>query len=356
MIRQTHRLFGAVFAALMLLAAMSSAAFADSPESDSDQTITWMVRPSDGEREDGRSWIELELDPGQVVHEYLLVRNLSRSTVAFTLAAADGYFTSTGRFNMASAGEESTGAGSWITIQDTVEVASGADVVVPFTVRVPENATPGDHPAGVAASIRTGREGVAIESRVGFRVMTRVLGALTPGLSSEITGRYVGTWNPFDAGRLTFEYSIANTGNTRLAVTPDITVTSVFGLISFTVPGDQINEIAPGESRAGVATIPDAWPLLMYDADITARASMVPDDTSTTSIEPAIAAVTLIAPPWPQLVTIAALAALLRWVRIGPRHQDTKRAVNADGSDATARQEAPETEDTLRHGTFAGGK
>ena len=108
------------------------------------------------------------------MQEHLLVRNLSTTAVTFQLTAADGYFTSNGRFNMLTSDRSSTDAGTWITMQDSVRVASGADAIVPFTVTVPENATPGDHPAGVAAGVRSGKGEVGVESRVGFRVMTRV--------------------------------------------------------------------------------------------------------------------------------------------------------------------------------------
>ena len=57
---------------------------------------------------------------------------------------------------MLTSDRESTDAGTWIRIQDSIDVASGADVVVPFTITVPDDATPGDHLAGVAAAIRSG--------------------------------------------------------------------------------------------------------------------------------------------------------------------------------------------------------
>lgn len=166
-----------------------------------DASVTWMVRPSDGVGEDGRSWIELDLEPGESVEEHLLVRNLSPDAQTFRLTAADGYFTDTGRFNMLTSDRQSVDAGTWIALPDSVVVASGADVVVPFTVTVPADATPGDHAAGVAAGIRSGGgDQVGIESRVGFRVMTRVAGSLAPSAGAAVDGSYDGTWNPFEGG------------------------------------------------------------------------------------------------------------------------------------------------------------
>ena len=298
---------------LVFLAIAATPTLAAGAEQD-DNAITWMVRPSDGVGEDGRSWVELELDPGETVQEHLLVRNLSASAVTFSLTAADGYFTETGRFNMLTADKESVDAGTWIEIQDDVEVPAGADVIVPFTITVPGNATPGDHPAGVAAAIRSGgTEEVGIESRVGFRVMTRVTGELAPSAAATVAGEYSGSLNPFDAGRIDVDYSVENTGNTRLSILPQVEVSTLFGLVSYTATGEEIVEIAPGESRAAEISFPSAWPLFVYSADVTAVAEPVSEDLAARGIEPASAHALVVAIPWPQLVSIA-VAALLLWL------------------------------------------
>lgn len=322
MVPVTSRLTMAILAVLALSVVAAPAAIAADSTEEPDETITWMVRPSDGTREDGRSWIELDLQPGETAQEHLLVRNLSRSPVTFTLTAADGYFTESGRFNMLTADEESTDAGTWVTIQDTVEVASGTQAIVPFTVTVPENATPGDHPAGVAASIRTGGEEVGIESRVGFRVMTRVDGELTPRTEIEITGAYAATWNPFNPGRLDLEYTITNTGNTRLSVTPEITATALFGIVTFTSPADEIVEFAPGESRTEQLSIPDAWPLVLYQTEVTAAATSVRAEPAAIAEEAsATATAHVMAIPWAQSVAVVGIALLVWWLRADRRQR-----------------------------------
>ncbi len=80
-----------------------------------------MVRPSDGVGEDGRSWVEAELAPGDTFEEHLLVRNLSADAVTFHLTAADGYFTDNGRFTMLTADRPSVDAGTWIQIPAEIE-------------------------------------------------------------------------------------------------------------------------------------------------------------------------------------------------------------------------------------------
>lgn len=294
-----------------------------------DDTVTWMVRPSDGVGEDGRSWIEQELDPGETVTEHLIVRNLSRRAVTFQLSAADGYFTETGRFNMLTADQESIDAGTWIEIAETVDVAPGGDVVVPFTVTVPDNATPGDHPAGVAAAIRSGQdEQIGVESRVGFRVMTRVSGELVPSAALTVSGSYDGSWNPFEPGRAFVDYAVENTGNTRLALEPHLEVSALFGLVRFDVPVEAITDIAPGETRSVSTTLRNIWPLFGYTATARAEANAVTTDDATAPPSVAVtdAASTIVAVPWAQLIALALAALVVWWLRTDRRRRDRKLA------------------------------
>ena len=61
-------------------------------------TVTWSVRPANETGEDGRAWVEQELDPGETATEHLAVHNLSDQEVTFRISAADAYFQENGRF------------------------------------------------------------------------------------------------------------------------------------------------------------------------------------------------------------------------------------------------------------------
>ncbi|MEX5637557.1 hypothetical protein [Parafrankia sp. FMc2] len=112
------------------------------PAADPAATVTWTVRPADERGPDGRSWVELTLDPGETATEHVAVRNLGRTPATFSITAADGYFTDTGRFNMLPSTRPSREAGTWVEAPDTVTVEAGESAVLPFTVTVPRNATP----------------------------------------------------------------------------------------------------------------------------------------------------------------------------------------------------------------------
>jgi hypothetical protein len=324
-------------AVLTLVAA--SALVATPARAAEDDVVTWSVRPGDENGEDGRAWVEWAADPGQSRTEHMAVINHSDDAVEFRLTSADGYFTDTGRFNMLPSDQESVAAGTWIELPESVTVPAGAAEVVPFTVVVPDDAEPGDHAAGVAASVRsTGGGEVAVESRVGFRVMTRVLGELEPSLGLAASASYTGDPNPFEAGAVDVAYELENTGNTRLNARPEISLSGPFGLGELTLRGEEIVEIAPGETRHGTVRFPDTWPLVAYDVTVVAQPLPLSDELSFDDAEPGSAQTTVLALPWPQLLVLI-LAALLTTWSVWRRRREQRRTAELV---AQAREEARE--------------
>ncbi|MDR1189443.1 MAG: hypothetical protein LBK95_18670 [Bifidobacteriaceae bacterium] len=298
-----------------------AAAAADDPEPE--DPTTWSVRPSNAEGRDERTWAELTLDPGEDTTDYLVVDNFSDHDITFGLAAADGLFTENGRFTVLPPWQESTDAGRWIDLPDSVDVPAHQATVVPYTVSVPTNATPGDHPAGVVASLTPGdasRTGVALDARVGFRVMVRVTGELEPALQVEAEARYATAWNPFSPGVLTVDYTVRNTGNLRLGASPSVRAGSLIGPTAVKA-AEEITEFAPGDSRSGTITLRRVWPWGVIDVEIAADGRMTVDQPG---VEPPTASVTVqvVAVPWPQIVLVLAAAALFFAWRHGRRKQE----------------------------------
>ena len=318
----------AIIAAAFALVAAPSAAVAATP----DDSVTWAVTPADANGGDSRSWVEAELDPGETVTDYLAVSNLGASTTTFELSAADGYFTETGRFNMLQSGQTSVDAGTWITIASFVEVEPGATEIVPFTISVPENATPGDHPAGVAASVTTtgttsdGAQ-IGVDSRVGFRVITQVTGTLAPALSlSEVSGDYVPSWNPFTPGRIDVRYEVTNSGNTQLSF-DDTTLNAT------TARGD----LFPGETRSVAVEPTTAWPLGPLSVEVVV-AGAVPSDDSL-AVASVSRTITVWAIPWAQLALLAAIALVAVLLVLSRRRSSAKLDALLEQARAEGRRE-----------------
>ncbi|MBD8205842.1 MULTISPECIES: COG1470 family protein [unclassified Microbacterium] len=308
----------AVLSAMLLLAfavvVPDEAQAAPTPTSAA--SVTWSVEPADADAATGKAWTELTLDAGQSVTEYMLITNRGLSDVTFDLSAADGYFTDTGRFNMLANGEKSMDAGTWIAIPDEVEVGAGQSVIIPFEVSVPANATPGDHPAGVAAGIRTGDGVVGVESRVGFRVMTRVRGELAPALTvTEQSATYTPSWNPFLPGSLAVTATVVNSGNTRLAAQPTVHASGLLGVLGTHGALAELPELAPGESRMITAMLADVWPTFVTDVrtDVVPRSIDGSGPVATASADTRITTM-----PFSQLVVglcLVLAATLLLWGR-----------------------------------------
>lgn len=317
-VRSLQLLIAGLAAAIALVFPAASAHAA------ADTSVTWSVAPANEAGPDGRSWVELMLDPGESVTEYVAVRNLGNSDATFRLSAADGYFTDTGRFNMRSADTSATGSGAWITLQDEITVAAGATAVVPYTITVPSNATPGDHAAGVAASVlssgqdATGSQ-IGVESRVGFRVITQITGDLNPRLSlTEFTATYTQNWNPLQPGRVDLTYTAQNTGNLQLSFSDRLS--------SKGEPTDR-GDLLPGEERTLSLTQTSVWPLGL----VTAELQVIPD-AADSEMSPLTQTITIWALPWPQLALLAGIALLVGgvlWGRRGARRRTEQMIAQA---------------------------
>src|SRR5690625_4708939 len=105
-----------------------------------------------------------------------------------------------------------------------------------------------------------GAEGVGVEGRMGFRVMTRVTGELAPGLAVEqFTVDNKTNWNPLQPGRADVELTVRNTGNVGLVVDGNAHLGGHDApLIS---GGDQQEvELLPGASHVFKTNLADVWP------------------------------------------------------------------------------------------------
>lgn len=271
--------------ALTLVVCSAPAAFAaptDTP-APAETPTTWAVAPADANGPDGRHWFDLDVDPGTQISEHVAVRNLGTENVTFTLSAADGYLTDKGRFNMLASGDESVGAGTWVAIPDTVTIAPGGMAVVPMDISVPLNATPGDHAAGVAASIRSESAAgtVGVESRVGVRVILHVDGAVSPSVeTSDVAIDYTPQLNPFLPGTATVQFTLKNDGNTAIAANPLIQVSGPFEMFRQDVGVEPV-VLLPGGAREIQVRVENIWPLGMLFLHLEPTAASTDADNTT---------------------------------------------------------------------------
>lgn len=295
-------------------------------------SVSWAFTPSGETDTDGRRIIEAEADPGEQLADHVAVRNLSDRPITFTISAHDGYINDDGHFAMLPRSEESVDAGLWLEVADEITVAPRELGILPVTITVPDDATPGDHLAGFAAAISSdgaqadGTE-LRVESRIGFPVLIRVTGELAPSLEAEVlSADYRTSWNPFQPGSIDVTYEIRNTGNVALAVSHEAAAS---GRTAPDSAGDAA-EMVPGDERTHTVRITGVWPLGWSTVVVDAEGTREDLDAPTASAEYFVWTV-----PWPQLIVLAALGLLVFGILRGRR----RRRRELDRMMAAAREE-----------------
>jgi hypothetical protein len=278
--------------------------------------INWAVSTAAGDFGDDRTAFRYTLDPGAAVEDGLVIANHGAAPLDLGVYAADGFTTDAGQLDLVVAGAESTSIGVWVQADtDHVTVPAGGTVTVPFTVRIPENATPGDYAGGIVTSIVEPDDaaGINVDRRLGIRIDLRVGGDLVPSLAVEgLHVDYAGSASPFAGGDATVSFTLHNTGNTTLAASESATLTGPFGWWPSTVGAlEDAPELLPGERWTVTTTAHDVPAAVVLIASATVVPVVVDISGSTTPL----AAVTVSgngwAVPWALVVTVLVLAALV---------------------------------------------
>lgn len=279
---------------------------------------TWSVVPADANGPDGRSVIDIELPGGQQVTEHIAVINRSTQPVDFAINANDGYLTSKGYFDMRPPEATPVDGGSWIKVPDKVTIAAGATTVVPITVTIPQNATPGDHPAGVTASVDAISGQVRVHNRVGVRLNIRVNGTFAAKVTvNDVHTAYTWSWNPFTPGTVEVTYTLANTGNVRLAPDSRILTSTFAGENGWDDTSEaKAREIMPGGSRTFTARVTGTWPLGPIGTTIMAIPSPAGKPLPGVTAERVAIDTTVWAIPWPQLTLLLLLILAVLTLRL----------------------------------------
>lgn len=119
--------------------------------------VTWSVSPSTPGGPDGRTRFDFQAAPSSVISDWVAVTNDSAVVATFSVYAADATTDfDTAAFTLIGSDEESIGAGAWIALDASeITLDPGERANIPFTMTVPQDATPGDHAAGIVAVYTT---------------------------------------------------------------------------------------------------------------------------------------------------------------------------------------------------------
>ncbi|MET7679842.1 DUF916 domain-containing protein [Streptomyces sp. NPDC005423] len=266
---------------------------------------SWSVYPA-ASRIAARPYFYLSADPGQTIRDKVVLANKTAKPLTFRLYAADAYNTARdGGFAVRTIKERMRGVGAWATpARSRVTVPAHRSVTVPFTLRLPEGAEPGDHPGALVAldeRIDPGSGSLALGVRraVGARVYLRVSGPTLPALAVEHVR--VVHHQPLVPGTgdsvATISYTLHNTGN--VTVDPKVTLKAE-GLFGRTLLSRGLTRI-PAELLPGQRVrLSEPWrgaPQLDWgDVTLTASAQGTKESSSASFFAlPWLAAVVLLA-------------------------------------------------------------
>lgn len=267
----------------------------------------WGVAPATTEtNQKARPFFDYRQPAGGVIRDAISIANLGDYPLTFDLYSADGYNLANGAFALRGKAERKTGVGAWISLAVTAVTAPPHEqAIVPFTLSVPTDATPGDYAGGIVALARpvaTPAPGSQIVTRqgVGARIYLRVPGPLHPSLA--VTDLTVDAHTgPFGGGHARIHAVLVNTGNARLNAIARIRITGPFGATAQTIPSLRLDSFLPG-SRIDLTR---AWPSLPFAGPYRASISVRAPSASATGTK------SLWIIPWAVLVIVALVIAAL---------------------------------------------
>jgi hypothetical protein len=280
-------LAAATVAAILAVPLLSAPAIAApaAPMAQSADVVTWSVRPANSAGSDARQSLAYAVDPGTEIKDFVAISNFGTTPATFSVYPTDARNDfATGAFGLLAADQKPKDVGSWITTQDSkVTIAPNESAIVPFTMLVPSDASPGDHTGGIIASILVETQNkkgqaVTLDERVATRVYLRVSG--DPVSSLKATGMVTGfapSWNPFGGGDATVDFAVKNDGNVRSDVAQQLTLSGPFGIQLATRKLDPIRNLLPGQDARVHVQASGIAPLLLLFADVKLTPSTATD-------------------------------------------------------------------------------
>ena len=291
-----------------------------------------------------RPFFTLEGDPGTTLKDKVSVSNLSSAPMTFALYAADAYNTPRdGGFAVRGIDEKSTGTGSWVTLaKSSITIPARTRADIPFTVTVPEGASPGDHPGAIVAldthtDPSAGNVAIGVRRAVAARIYLKVSGPTLAALSVEhVTVSHGQPLIPgTDDSTATIRYTLVNRGNVSLTPRVGFTAKGLFGRTLLDRKARTLPlELLPGQS----VQLTEKWASAPQFDRVSVRLTV----TSSRGDLSETASATFLAVPWLVVgVVLALLGGLLAWLllvrrlrrrRPRPERQEEQPAAEPVGS------------------------
>lgn len=339
--RRHGRLTARLIALLLLLgvtvAGLNSASAAPPPKpTNNNSNATFGIGPANATGADGRSALNYLVNPGGQNADHVIVHNYSDETLTILVYSADATSAADGTIGFRPRTSPGTDASRWITFVNgttTVQLVlhPRQAVVLPVNIAVPPKANPGDHLAGVFASLISQVVGkgqqsqkLNLEQRVAVRSYFRISGDIHPQLTVEhLRASYHDNWNPIGKGSASIAYTVHNTGNVTLGGPQSVKVSGLLGSTGVKVAIAQVPPLLPGGSATVRVHVKNVSPEFV----MTAKVKVVPAGLPSTvnpGLHNASYSATFWAMPWLLLIIIGLILGGTTWAIIrsrGPRRR-----------------------------------
>lgn len=277
----------------------------------------WTVKAVEKDDGGSRPNFNYAVEPGKAIEDTMVVTNTGTIPLTLDVYAADAFTTSTGDIDVLPAGDSSSDAGTWVSVDSsTLSLRPGQAKDITFTLKVPRDATPGDHVAGIVTSLTSDdpTQTLQIDRRLGMRVNVRVAGEFAPSVKvSSVAANAKTSWNPLKPTVVRVTYQIENTGNTRIAGTDTVNIRTFGGLIKAALAGTQIPEILPRSTVEIIREVP-----ITSLGRVSGTLTVAPQGVGLGAgdIEAEVVDVSTLAIPWTLYIGVAAFTGLLIWILV----------------------------------------
>lgn len=300
--------------------------------------VTFGAAPSGPKGPDGRPYYTFSVNPGAKLTDHVAITNYTHKTLRLQVYTVDAEPATAGTISFPQASAPRKDAGSWIAVGTphrggVVVVKPRSIAVLPLHIRVPANASPGDHVAGVVASLtgliagkfgHSGLHHVKFDQRIALRASFRVSGATHPSLAIEsLHASYSGLIDPFAKGKVKVAYRVVNAGNVVLGGPQTVTIHGLFGATVGSPPIVAVPPLLPGASYPVSVTVRNVYPELVESAKVTVKPEGTLGDPAP-GIGTVSSSVHFLAIPWIILLVLLLLIlgfALWYWRRRRRRRQ-----------------------------------
>ncbi len=277
--------------------------------------------------------------------------NYSTQALTLDLYVRDAVNAPSGALTMQAKSAAPTDAGTWIALEipgnaQTVTVPARSTVIVPISLRVPSNAPPGDHTAGIITSLTAkatatnGNQTVNpnLEQRVAVPVQIRVAGPIHPNLAVQaLKTSYRENLDPVGDGGATVTYSVTNTGNVNLAGHQQVSISGLFGSVRATVA--DIPVLLPRSSVLMTVPLHGVFPQFLMTTHVTVT-PLVPSGSVDPGLVITHAKKNFWAVPW-VLLGIVVLAGVTWWQMRKRKGRSSGRHGSAGGGGRRRRGSSP---------------